>query len=230
LLSQVLNSKKLASRRLLDALSDALDLDVLARSELSDAYLSDVLSSKGLRQPLQRSVGKDFVQSSDPVKEIIADDQTLLKSWLHMAVLESTGCSNFSEAQGALARRFSVKEDKVAGVLRELLQSGYLQRDADGRLGKTDKKMRIPTNRTRAVVREFHAQMLQKGLAHLGTRTSAEDFQARLMTGYTVAVNLKNLDQAKLILQKALQEIAELLSTGDCERVYQLQAQLFPLD
>lgn len=226
LLSQVLNSKKLASRRLALALSDALDLDALAKSEVLESLARDIMAAKGITNPM--TTAKEPLQNR--VRDVIDDDRLLLKSWLHMAVLESTGCDNFTEDAAKLAKRFSVKERQIQLVLEDLIRSGFLVRDENRRLHKSEEKMRIPTNRSRPAVREFHGQMLKKAANELTTRPAAEAFHARLITGYTVAVNPEHLEQAKLILHHALLDIAELLSTGDCERVYQIQAQLFPLD
>ena len=156
--------------------------------------------------------------------------ESILLARLHMAILEVSGCRNFSESLRSLAIRFSSSESKVRAALDDLLRSGHLVRKPNGRLQKTAEKMRIPTQRSRAIVRNFHAQMMKKAIAHMTTPTTAPDFSDRLMTGFTISVNPEHLEEAKLILQKALLQIAELLSSGECERVYQLQAQLFPLD
>ena len=226
IVSQILNSKKLPSRRLATVLASVLDIDALAKSELMNSLSRDIVEAKGL----ENSKPDERAHARREVREVLADDHVLLENWLHIALLEASGCANFSEDHQLLAKRFSVSESKIRSSLESLLRSGYLNRKSDGQLEKSIEKMRIPTHRSRAAVRDFHGQMMKKAIAHMTSETSAQSFSERLMTGFTVSVNPEHLEEAKLILQKALLQIAELLSTGHCERVYQLQAQLFPLD
>jgi hypothetical protein len=117
---------------------------------------------------------------------------------------------------------------EIQKALRELEQEGYLVRKK-GILKKQNKKMRIPTTRSRQLIRNFHIQMLDRAKYQLQTKSDKESFERRLVTGYTISTNTKQLSKAKLIMEKALIEISTTLSQGMPNEVYQLQFQLFPL-
>ena len=89
--------------------------------------------------------------------------------------------------------------------------------------------MRIPTTRSRQIIRQFHLQMIDKAKLHLQKNNEKVSFEKRLVTGYTIAVNPKQINKAKLILEKALIEASMQLIKGKAKEVYQLQLQLFPL-
>ena len=218
-----MNSKKLPSKKLAATLAHVLGLDALDKTELLEALSRDLIQEKGLGS------GIESPSFTSEVHEIQDHESVLLKNWFNIALLEFSGCENFVENPRQIASLFAVSEAQANCSLQELLQAGFLTRDKNGKLKKANGKMRLPTTRSRAMVREFHEQMLRKAITDLKTHTDSESFQARLTTGYTVALNPEKLEEAKVILHKALIQIATLMCTGECSQVYQLQAQLFPL-
>ncbi len=223
-LTRIINSQRLVPKKHLPKLAKSLDFDAVAQNALVQAHSRDWLRSKNV-EPEQ--IRKAHVSEDRRIQEIIENDEVLLKSWLHLSILESTICNNFVEDISLIAKQFGVHSRDVQAVLHDLELAGYLVREK-GSLKKKNKKMRIPTKRSRQLVREFHTQMLRKATLELQASDSAS-FAARLINGYTVAVNPDNIESAKLVLEKALIEAATLLTEGTCTEVYQLQLQLFPL-
>jgi len=70
--------------------------------------------------------------------------------------------------------------------------------------------------------------MMRRGLLQLERPVDQSSFQNRLFTGYTVAVDPDKILEAKNLIHKFLLETCQLLSTGPCTQVYQLQVQFFP--
>lgn len=224
-LNLIINSKRLAPQKHLAVLASSLGFDSLATRNLERAHGRDWLREKGLAD--DNTMARDA--SEDPeIHEVTSDDSILLKSWSHLALLEFTTCENFREDTDEVATRFGLSPKQVRQTFDELEQAGFVVRSR-GRLKKKNKKMRVPTQRSREIIRKFHLQMLQRAIAHLQASHDRTTFGKRLITGYTVAVNPENVDRVKVALEKALLEASAQLATGSCSEVYQLQLQLFPL-
>ena len=222
-LNLIINSKRLLPKKHLKIMGQSLNLDHLTQDYLEKALDRDWLRKRGIKIESVSTVESDFSDIHE-----IEGDAVLLKSWLHLALLEFSTCKNFKEDLDFLSSQFQVSKTKVQDALNDLINENYLVRGKKG-LEKKNKKMRIPTKRSRQIIRNFHIQMLDQARNHLQTHHDNASFQNRLITGYTVAVNPKNLPKAKLILENALIEASSRLVRGDCTEVYQLQLQLFPL-
>ncbi|MCK6596209.1 MAG: DUF4423 domain-containing protein [Bdellovibrionaceae bacterium] len=226
-LNLILNSKRLLPKKHIIKLAESLSFDLLAQDNLKKAHSRDWCRHKGVTDITQE---KSEDSSQDiKIEQVVIDDAILLKSWLHLALLEFSTCKNFSEDVSFLADKFAVSAHEIKSAMHELELAGYLVRDLKGNLSKKNKKMRIPTQKSRSLIRSFHKQNLQKAIDQLNQFHDAASFKARLITGCTVAVNLAQLDQVKLNLERCLIDTSTKLSTGDCTEVYQLQLQFFPL-
>lgn len=225
-LALILQSKRLVPQKHLTKIGASLDFDSLKQSQLVNAFRSDLLKKKGIDQSFSgfQSNEKDI----NEIYEVIEGDAILLKNWFYIALLEYSLCKDFKEDFDFLAKKFLVPKNEIQKALHELEQEGYLIRK-NGVLEKQNKKMRIPTTRSRQLIRNFHIQMLDRAKYQLQTKTDKESFDRRLVTGYTISTNTKQLAKAKIILEKALIEVSTLLSQGSPNEVYQLQLQLFPL-
>jgi len=222
-LNLIINSKRLLPRKHTQNIGSSLGFDDLTQEYLEKAIERDWLRKRGIKPETVSAANLDYSEVQE-----IEGDAILLKSWLHLAILEFSTCKNFREDLDFLSNQFRVSKSEVQMVLNDLETSGYLVRGKNG-LKKRDKKMRIPTKRSRQIIRNFHIQMLDKARHHLMTQHDSAAFQKRLVTGYTVAVNPKQIAKAKLILEKALLEASTQLVKGACTEVYQIQLQLFPL-
>ncbi|MGZ3771926.1 MAG: TIGR02147 family protein [Bdellovibrio sp.] len=224
-LNLVINSKRLPPKQSLLKLAQSLNFDKLATESLLEAYEHDWLKLKGISSNKDQSLLKQFKE----FHTVAEDDSVLLKSWLHLAVLEFSTCENFTSDPVDLAKIFNTSPSNIKIVLFDLLDSGFLIKTPEGQLKKINLKMRVPTSRSREVVRNFHIENLKNAIHHLQTFKDQESFQKRLITGYTVAVNSNKLEEAKLMIEKSMIEIVNQLTDGASEEIYQFQIQLFPL-
>lgn len=223
----ILLSRRLAPKKHLGKLSSSLNLDPLAADNLSQAHTRDWLATKGVALP--KAAEPDLDESENPeIREISDGDSILLKSWLNLAILEFSLCKGFREDLKFLAEKFSVTSLEVKQSLVDLESSGFLLRQ-EGVLKKQTKKMRIPTKRSREIIRHFHMQMLKRAIHHLEVSKTPTDFERRLVFGYTTSVNPKHLEKAMLKMERSVIDTCALLGQGECTEVYQVQLQMFPL-
>lgn len=226
--SLILNSKRLPNMETLKKLAEHLEMDHLAFDQLKDAYQLDWLKKKNIKATLIKKNNKST--SDGDVEVTLMEDTNVFKSWLNLALSEFTLCDAFTEDAQKLAQIFSVSPSEVKEAFHWLTVSGFLERNIEGVLQKKYKKIRFPvSHRSRMQMRNFHKQMILKAVRHMELNTEQEAYQRRLINGYTVAVNSEKIEEAKILLQKSLAEVAELLSHGASDAVYQLQVQFFPL-
>ncbi len=223
-LNQVINSKILCPSKVIKKISKSLGFDQLQEIQLLEAYAKDLLIEKGLELPRNFS----FQKSEDPLVDIDYEEMMVLKSWLHLAILELTTLPQFKNDIHWIAQELSVAAEDAKAALIDLKSSGFLI-DNNGQLKKKHRKMRVPASRSREIVRGFHVQMLKRAIWELQNRTSQQDFLNRRITGYTVTANSKKISELQETIEKFILESAEEMASQKPDAVYQLQIQLFPL-
>ncbi|RYZ80924.1 MAG: DUF4423 domain-containing protein, partial [Proteobacteria bacterium] len=88
---------------------------------------------------------------------------------------------------------------------------------------------RFPTDKSHAQIREYHRKMIKKATEVLSTKLQPEDFQNRLINCVSFAGSAEKIEEAKVILNHALYQVAELLSKGPADEVFQINLQFFKL-
>lgn len=229
-ISLVFNSKRLPNFETLKQLGLFLDMDKLALTELKEAYQVDWLRKNHIDTAPVKKQSKKIRSDLSDIEVPMMDDTLIFKSWLNLALSEFTLCDGFTEDPLTLSRLFSVSPQEIKEAFHYLIKSEFLVRDESGVLRKKHKKVRFPfSRRSRQLMRNFHKQMILKSLRHMETCTDQQAYDRRFIDGYTIAVAPEKIEEAKLMLQKSMIEIAETLTDGKAEEVYQLQVQLFPI-
>lgn len=227
-ISLVFNSKRLPNLETLRQLGQYLEMDKLALTQLKEAYQLDWLKKNNIKAtPIKKASKKN----EDDIEVTMMDDTDIFKSWLNLALSEFTLCDGFTEDPRELSKLFAAGPEEIKQSFKWLISSGFLVRDENGVLKKKYKKIRFPiSHRSRQQMRSFHKQMMLKAIRHMEINTDQEAYSRRLINGYTIALDPNKIEEAKLMLQKSMIEIAHLLSSGEkTSEVYQLQVQFFPL-
>lgn len=156
------------------------------------------------------------------------NDFSLNDKWYYIALLDLTTCSNFKPDNQWMAQRLGITEEEVLFALTQLEKAGLLKVENET-YKKIDANLLIPTVSSRKKIREYHKVMSQKAVEVMMSKTSPENFQKRLIQGTTIAANPERLESAKGIIKKALIDVINTLTEGDCTELYHLNLQLFPL-
>lgn len=231
-LSKIFNGKAPVTKDLIEPLCDVLKIDEIEKTqiyrtfshellqkELGEAYSSLPIASK--------ETAPDFTQYHHCTDEAAL---WLIRNWYHIAIMDFIDCVNFRNDKQWIAQRLQIKEAQVENTITRLIAYGFVAADADGKLSKTEMKVRIPTLRSSPEVRAYHQSHIENAVHHLKTAHSLEDYQARLISGVSFSADPAQLEKAKQILNDAIYAAAELLASGhNCTEVYQINLQLFPL-
>lgn len=222
--SKILTGKKSIPADRVPRLCQLLDMDTTAQAALLNAMVVHSLPSDALREVAQKNPMKP-----SKMREYFSHSKkkfAILKDWYNIAILEFLTCSIDRSVEN-IAWKLGLTRSAVEKSLSGLEEAGLAAQE-NGQWIKVDQHGFFPTSKSQNEVRDFHKQMIQKAYAELSKSTQT-DFDRRLITGFTIAVNPENLEKARRAIFDALSELSHTLSEGDCSDVYQCNLQLFPL-
>lgn len=216
--SNVFKGKKKLPRTLFSELSKRLDIDDMAASDLQKQLYTEIQHENPSPGASPSSLGWKLADRSS---------FSALRQWYYVAILELVTCRTFEGSKESLSRKLGVSIQSVDIALREL-QSLNLLVQKNGRIEKTNEKIRLSSSKSLQEIRHFHRQMLDKANKELEL-TSDEAFEKRLITGIMISAEPAKIKLAKKMLSEALHEIADFLTAEAGSEVYHLAAQLFPI-
>ena len=184
-----------------------------------------------LRAPSKRETTRAGQELSSPVDDWTLTDQDsmqVLKKWYYLPILELTTLTNFDGSVQTIAKRLRLSLPVAELAVRDLLSLKLLSRE-NGRLRKTQEKIRFTSSKSHPLIRKFHEEMLEKGQQELRMSTSEESFEKRLISGITLSASPAAVQAAKKRLSDCLHQIANELTASPGSEVYQLSGLLFPL-
>lgn len=156
------------------------------------------------------------------------EDFSLLSEWYYIPLMDLLACEGTLDSAEFLSNRLGVSQSRIHSALREMLERNLLERK-DGKLRKASDHVKFATLRSHALVRNFHAKMIEKAQMELKVKTSQPDFDRRLITGLTVSVAPERIQEAKALIFEMMNQVASVLTDGAAQEVYQFNIQLFPL-
>ena len=234
--SQVLHGKRKPSRRFLDKCFPLLDVGPHERDQIYASLAYERLPNAEARAFFNRQRKSALIAQQSGEQPAPAETFTLAKhseyqvlsEWQRVAILDLVSCVDFVESSAWVAKRLGITQASSARILEELEKAGLLIR-LDGKLRKTDKMLEFVGKVPLPIVRQFHAQMIEKALETLRTQKTDAEYRRRMINGLTVATSADRVEAAKTYLQAALMEFYKILESEKPTEVYQLNFQLFSL-
>lgn len=223
--SNVLNGKKLPPRDRLEKLCQVLELDVLEREALVRSLTLDSFSSKILSGPPARS--RKSTAKNRATTE--ASSALLLGNWMNLAVLEALTLAPPHNLPAAIRKRLGLTELELKQTLVHLRDANVAEETSPGVWQKREDHLYVATGRSRKEIRNFHESMILRARTELTSKTSQEDFDRRLITAATLALNPAQFEKLKGKIIHFLDELSQEAGEGPCEDVYQCNIQFFPL-
>lgn len=143
-----------------------------------------------------------------------------------MSVLEMTQIRGFRPDPAWIAERLGIDAARVEQAIRDLLEAGLLLRGEDGSLAKASRHMTaVNTRRTSEARRRQQRQILERSLEAL----DKVPFARRCHRSMVMAVDPARLPEAWERIQKFIEDLSDLMESGERTELYQLGVQIFPL-
>lgn len=210
----------------------ALELDLPVRRLLMESILQQAVRksriASSVAQELMSSERQSSMASLSKYKEASSREFSVLDRWYNLAVLDLVTCVDFQPDPAWIARRLGIRKEEAAYSFDQLRNHG-LVREHEGKWEKVTEHLRFPATKSHPSIRRYHQMMIQKAVEVMQTQTDERAFEHRMITSFTFAANSARIKEARERLNAALFEIVEILSEGECDGVYQINAQLFPL-
>ena len=224
-LSRILSGQRPLPPSRLRLFSQALEIDEISQKQLKLLLAEENRVAKNfalLTQPAKNA------ESSFQMQELSSRHGFLLEEWYYLAILDLATCKNFIFEARWIAVQIGIPEKTAERALERLVQNECLIMK-NHRWHKNSEKIRFPDGGNRELLNHYQKKSLKKIYEVLNRGTDPAGMQRRLILGGSVAVNSKNLEQAREILNRAACEALQVLCEGECDQVYQFGQFLVPL-
>lgn len=220
-LSEVLNHKK--------GLSIDAAFTIGKRLEWCDDKIMsfcDLVQAKHGASAVQRQIAELRLQKHARSQSAEIDQATFeqIAEWYYLAILELTALKSCQNDPRWIAQQLGITVTEAQLATEKLLSLGILKA-VGKRLVKEHKVLKTFTDIPSSSMRTIYQQLLKKAEQSLETQSLEE----REFTSLTVAINTKNIKEAKRRIRAFRDEMEKLLESGEQTQVYNLGIQLFRL-
>lgn len=169
------------------------------------------------------------LRGNSGIKFLGEEHYEFFSQWFHSAIRELVTLEDFIEDDEWIAKILqpSITPTQVKKAIDLLLQIGILQRDKSGKLIQTDSLISSEYEMASAVLRSFHAQMIELA----GKAIESIPRQQREISSLTLGLSLKCFNRIKERIRIFKEEILTIAieDKSTTETVCQVNFQLFPL-
>lgn len=169
----------------------------------------------------------DQIKISDFDTRLMLDESyyQIIAEWEHYALLELFHLKQFNCTKEDVARHLNLTMNRTEVVINNLMVCGLLEVNQEGKLQKVYSDIRTTEDISSQALKESHKETLQLG------KEKIEEIaiEMRDFSSSTLAIDLKKIPEAKIIIREFRQKMATLLKDGDKTDVYQLAIQFYPL-
>ena len=233
-LAQILAGTRIPSEKAAKKVIAKLDLS----PEETEAFLrslAEVHAARALKRqnPFFRRLLADAIGPSGSKKdssllvyrELEHDYFRMVADWYHYAILELTLTADFQSNPRWIAQQLGITVTEVNQACERLRELGYLG-EQDGRWVKTTLPlMTMDRTRSSTAHRKRQRQILDKALVAL----EEVPIESRNHSAMTMAIDPEKIPEAKVLIQKFLDELSVVLESGKPRVVYEASVCLFPL-
>jgi transcriptional regulator with XRE-family HTH domain len=162
---------------------------------------------------------------SDDFHQLSVDTFSVLADWYHYAILELTFVKGFQPEAKWISEQLGISVLETKAALDRLLRLGLLARKKMT-LVKAENSVTNHTGVNTSVARKtLQKQLIAKALAAVDDTPQEE----KDITSITMAIDPKNLDQAREMIKQFRRDLCALAETGQQKQVYNLGIQLYPI-
>lgn len=150
----------------------------------------------------------------------------VISEWEHFIVTDLFEIPTFERTTEDVARRLNITFNRAEVVVENLIISGLLTKDQDGKLINVHASIKTTEDIENQALQESHKETLRMGLNKL----EEIEVELRDFSSMAQAIDLDQLLEAKTIIREFRQKMSALLRNGKNKTdVYQLAIQFYPI-
>ncbi|WII73940.1 TIGR02147 family protein [Bdellovibrio sp. 22V] len=208
-LSEILTGKRGLTVKNLEKLITALRL---APDDVTTAYR--YFDSEKARKKATQSIEK--VLTKNEFAEISGTEFFLVLAAMDLSI------DNLDIA--SVAKKTGLSEEHIENVINKFVKMGILEKNDDGALNKSLRSLSTESEIPNFDIQRFHKDALDRTKSVFAEVATNK----REMVYMTMAINPKNLPQAKKEIEKCWKKVYTKLSQGERTEIYSLGIQLVP--
>lgn len=163
--------------------------------------------------------------AQDSFFQMNLDAFAVISDWYHYAILDLTYIDGFKSEPKWIALQLSIGVEEVKIAIERLKRLNLLIEE-NGSLIKTSRHMtNLSSIDTSSAHRELQRQVIGKALDAVDQCHPQE----KDITSMTMAIDERNMDQARALIRTFRRDLCDLLEDGKQTRVYNLGIQLYPI-
>jgi uncharacterized protein (TIGR02147 family) len=229
-LSKILRGKKPISQSMLSRLVKALGLDSQQIAQLQRAILEEIENEDLVPATGIRTSRLEISSPVESYRNLERGDFWILSEWFYIPILNLLTVTEFAATPGEIAGRLGISQAQAARALLRLEGAGLLAKNSEGRVVRTEEKIRFPTDRSLPEIRRYHLNLLQKAREELARPGTEAAFPSRLISSVSFVGPKSKFPEAKLIIEEAMYRVANLMADEPVtDEVFHLGLQFFPL-
>lgn len=212
-LSEILRGKRRVSRELACRIARKLCLAPDEAQELLGLFPEKLTYDSAARDQAIR-----YTQLNMDHFHVISD-------WYHFAILSLIETQGYRHDPEWVARRLGIKTSEARAAFERLERLGMIEVDKKGRATRHDVHYATSDEVASVSLRKLHAQNLELARRSL----EVDDIHERDFTAMTLAIDPKDLPEAKKMLREFTDRFTARLERGAKKEVYKLCLQFIPL-
>lgn len=165
--------------------------------------------------------------SSEYQNRYILDDSQYkaIAEWEHYAVITLMETEDFESSVEFISERLNISIMRTETVLRNLEIAQLIEKNEVSEYVLLKGPLRTTEDISSKALKVSHKETLDMSKSKL----DEVEIELRDFSSMTVAVDPKNLSEAKTIIREFRKKMASLLRDGEKKEVFQLAIQLYPL-
>ena len=225
-LSMVFNGKRPITRAMIPNLAGMLGL-----SRAEEVFFESLLVISTSQDVHEKSEAYDKIQAIRPFQRIFSEESDtyeFLRNWYYVAIREMAALPDFRADPAWIKERlmYPVSDQEVSSALEFLLEKGLIEKDRQSDGYRTGSTLNIKGGMHRLASARFHKEMFDLAIQSI----DAVEREDRNLLGFTIAVNLKDYETIKAILDEAQEKISKIAQKGNPgEQVVHVALAAFPL-
>lgn len=177
---------------------------------------------------LRRKTNIDDIKIDPLDMRYIVDESNykVISEWEHFIVTDLFDLPDFKRTVEDVAERLTLSQTRAEVVVDNLITSGLLAYDAEGKLISVHGHVKTTEDIQSQALKESHLEALKMGMRKL----EEIEVELRDFSSMAAAIDLDQLLEAKTIIREFRQKMAGLLKNGKNKTdVYQLAIQFYPV-